>query len=111
MKKYPALKILQISGIISKNLTYEHLYRVCKESGIFIVIGMYINMDRKKTGSLLDQWSTRFIHMKHIGYKPTKQEGLENHFRKIDEQFYLKYVDMKIKHEEWCLQHDWPLPK
>ena len=111
VKKYPALKILRISGNISENLTYEHLYRVCKESGIFIVISKYKNLDFKKTASPWSvpfDWAT-FRYMKNE-YKPTHQEGLENHFRKIDEQFYLKYLDMKKKHEEWCLQHGWPLP-
>ena len=109
VKKYPALKILRVSGNISKNLTYEHLYRVCKESGIFIVISKYKNLDFKITDS---PWVApldwlRFRSMRN-GDKPAHQEGLESHFRKIDEQFYLKYLDMKRKHEEWCLQHDWP---
>ena len=107
VKKYPALKILQISGNISKNLTYEHLYRACKESGIFIVIGKYVNLDLKIIGSPLDQW----YRFRYNGYKPNNQECLENHFDKIDKQFYMKYLDMKRKHEEWCLQNDWPLPQ
>ena len=107
VKKYPALRILQISGNISKNLTYEHLYRACKESGIFIVIGKYVNLDLKIIGSPLDQW----YRFRYNGYKPNNQECLENHFDKIDKQFYLKYLDMKRKHEEWCLQNDWSLPQ
>ena len=36
------------------------------------------------------------------------QKILESNIYAIDEQFYLKYQDMKKRHSEWCVQNDWP---
>ena len=59
----------------------------------------------KREADLVD-----FLHRRRYGCYYNNQEDLENSILEIDNQFYLKYLDMKEKHEEWCLKNDWPLP-
>ena len=44
METYPKLKSVQINGHIDELLSHEHLYQLCKETGIFIDIGNVKNL-------------------------------------------------------------------
>ena len=93
VQKFPNLKSLQINGHIDNKLNYDHLYNVCKETSIFISLGM-----KHDYSSLYFSSSIK-----------TYQEEMEYNFRKIDKQFFLKYQDMKKKHIEWCVLNNWPI--
>ena len=92
MKNHPNLKILQINGSFDKDLKHEHLYRVCKEFNILIVISRtYIKCASQPSNPLNERNTNNHYH--------TNQESLENSFHQMDEEFYLKYLNMKRKHE------------
>ena len=103
MKKFPKLKIIQINGCIDEKLTHQHLYQVCKESGIIVLISK--NIKQAEWQALPIAFSIReagiidFLYKKRYGCYYNNQEDLENSFRRIDNQFYRKYLDMKEKHE------------
>ena len=114
VKTFPKLKIIQFNGCIDEKLTHQHLYQVCKESGIIVVISKNIRQtDRPALARAFSNREAELVNLltrRRFGCYYNNQEDLENSFLRIDSQFYSEYLHMKKEHEEWCLRNDWPLP-
>ena len=80
LKQFPNLRSIQVFSFSNIELPHDYLYTIIKQYGIFIF------------------WGSRM----------TEGKNVEEVFRRMDEEFYFKYLEMKKKYFDWLEHHDWP---
>ena len=80
LKQFPNLRSIQVFSFAIVELPFDSLYTIIKQYGIFVF------------------WGSRMSEGKNV----------EDTFRRMDKEFYFKYLEMKKKYFDWLEHHDWP---